>query len=221
MTAVGASGRWAKACGMTVGCASRATKVTVWRCQARISRARAVKLAHLDLNKDKENQNLLCYRYTMGQTGCESQTFANMVAVELLNGLVAVDDRDVGCRAVILSRRRWGSWAAGTQGWSAPPCVHGRRRAGSTGDGHTRRGVGCPSMGPCPRLPQGWSVPWPRQDTPCGAAVAGVGSHIIRHRRPIKEGRKVYRVTPTTQATFNWFERRFSRCNGSTAAMNA
>ncbi len=162
--------------------------------------ARAVKLAHLDLNKDKENQNLLCYRYTMGQSGCESQTVLHILPVPLVGGRredVGVDQTVVDCRAVFSTRR---PKAAGTQGGSAPPCVHGGHRAGSTGDGHARRGVGRPSRGPCPRLPQGWSVPWPRQDTPCGAAVAGGSSRIIRHRRPIKEGSKSYRFAPPLQA---------------------
>lgn len=162
--------------------------------------ARAIQLAHLDLNKDKENQNLLCYRYTMGQSGCESQTVLRILPVLLFGGRReggGVDQTVVDCRAVFFTRR---PKAAGTQGGSVPPCVHGRHRAGSTGDGHARRGVGRPSRGPCPRLPQGWSVPWPRQDTPCGAAVAGGNSRIIRHRRPIKEGRKFYRLAPPLQA---------------------
>ena len=166
--------------------------------------ARAVKLAHLDLNKDKENQNLLCYRYTMGQLVCESQTRVRIVPVTLLGGRRAdagVDQTVVDRRAVFHTRS---PKAAGTQGGSVPPCVDGGHRAGSTGDGHARRGVGRPSKGPCPRLPQGWSVLWPRQDTPCGAAVAGEGSRIIRHRRPIKEGRKSYRFALPLQGVLAW-----------------
>lgn len=155
-------------------------------------------MAHLDLNKDKENQNLLCYRYTMGQSGCESQTPLRIVPVTPLGGRRA----NAGVEQTVVDRRVFHTRcpeAAGTQGWSMPPCVHGGHRAGSTGDGHARRGVGRPSKGPCPRLPQGWSVSWPRQDTPCGAAVAGGDSCFIRHRRPIKEGRKAYRIASPMQ----------------------
>lgn len=34
---------------------------------AQNTRSREQKLADLDSNQDKQNQNLLCYRYTIGQ----------------------------------------------------------------------------------------------------------------------------------------------------------
>jgi len=142
----------------------------------------------------------------MGQSGCASHTLIRILLVVLFSGR-ARHQTAGDCQAVFQTRR---PRAAGTQGWSAPPCVHGRHRAGSTGDGHARRGVGCPSEGPCPRLPQGWSVPWPRQDTPCGAAVAGQPC-IIRHRRPIKEGRKSYRIARPLQAADASFTRDCAR----------
>lgn len=88
-----------------------------------------------------------------------------------------------------------------TQGKSMQQCVRCWHRIGSTDDGNARRGVGRPSLGPLPRLPLGWSVPWPRQDTPCGATDSKPRLQIIRHRRPLyKEGISYYKYDLVQEA---------------------
>ncbi len=92
-----------------------------------------------------------------------------------------------------------------TQGKSVPQCVRCWHRVGSTDDGNARRGVGRPSLGPLPRLPLGWSVPWPRQDTPCGAADFKPKPEIIRHRRPLCEEGRSYNKYDFSQGAFAAF----------------
>ena len=89
-----------------------------------------------------------------------------------------------------------------TQGKSMQQCVRCWHRIGSTDDGNARRGVGRPSLGPLPRLPLGWSIPWPRQDTPCGAADFKPRLEIIRHRRPLCEEERSYYKYDFSQGPF-------------------
>ena len=148
-----------------------------------------VELAHLDSNKDKENQNLLCYRYTMGQRRCRS----------LLTAVLDLILRGSGVRLP--------SRGGGTLVRSVVPCVLGQHRVGSTDDGHARRGVGRPSWGPLPRLSSGLErlLAAPRRTLRCRRPRPVPA--IVRHRRPFVEGSRDYPKSLKSQASVRGLSR--------------
>lgn len=140
-------------------------------------------LAHLDSNKDKENQSLLCYRYTMGQSRRR----------RLLAASCSLLRRVVSCMCP--------SKGDGTLTGSMLPCVPRQHRIGSTDDGNARRGVGRPSGGPLPRLSSGLERLLAAPRRPLRRRRSEPLLLIVRHRRPSIEEGKGYPKSRARQAS--------------------